>query len=51
MQIPVQKIDGDTVDEIEKLLNNRPRKVLKFRTPIEIFNQHRIKPDFVALRN
>ncbi|NGX46439.1 MAG: hypothetical protein K940chlam2_01630, partial [Chlamydiae bacterium] len=24
---------------IEELLNNRPRKVLEFSTPIEIFNQ------------
>lgn len=31
------------VDEIENLLNNRPRKVLQFLTPIEVFNQRRME--------
>lgn len=49
-----QRLDGvsrETVKEIENLLNNRPRKVLQFRTPIEVFNQRRTESAFVALRN
>jgi IS30 family transposase len=48
-----ERLDGVTheaVEEIENLLNNRPRKVLQFRTPIEVFNQRRIESGFVALR-
>ena len=33
------EISQDELTEIEILLNNRPRKVLEFSTPIEIFNQ------------
>jgi IS30 family transposase len=40
----------EVVEEVENLLNNRPRKVLQFSTPIEVFNQRRTKPVFVALR-
>ena len=36
------------LNEIEKLLNNRPRKVLQFRTPIEVFNELSLGPVFVA---
>lgn len=36
--------------KIENLLNNRPRKVLNFRTPIEVFNQMRSAGQSVALR-
>ena len=43
-------VSHEVVEEIENLLNNRPRKVLQFSTPIEVFNQRRIKPTFVALR-
>lgn len=43
-------VTQDRVDEIENLLNNRPRKVLQFRTPIEVFNQRRTESTFVALR-
>lgn len=32
------------VDEIEELLNNRPRKVLNYLTPIEVFKNHSEKP-------
>ena len=32
------EVSEDNLKEIEKLLNNRPRKVLKFRTPEEVFN-------------
>ncbi|MCX6989232.1 MAG: IS30 family transposase [Chlamydiae bacterium] len=48
-----QRLDDVTqgkVEDIEKLLNNRPRKVLQFRTPIEVFNQRRRESGFVALR-
>ena len=48
-----QRLDDVTqgkVGDIEKLLNNRPRKVLQFRTPIEVFNQRRRESGFVALR-
>ncbi|MEI8329888.1 MAG: IS30 family transposase [Chlamydiia bacterium] len=48
-----QRLDAvadKTVKEIESLLNNRPRKVLQFRTPIEVFNQRRMESGFVALR-
>jgi IS30 family transposase len=48
-----QCLDGVTYEEvkaIENLLNNRPRKVLQFRTPIEVFNEGRLKSAFVALR-
>ena len=33
------EISSDELMKIEILLNNRPRKVLEFATPIEIFNQ------------
>lgn len=49
-----QRLDGVTreaVEEIEKLLNNRPRKVLQFRTPIEVFNECRSRSVFVAVRS
>ena len=44
-------VTDDTVREIENLLNNRPRKVLQFRTPMEVFNARRTQSSFVALRN
>lgn len=34
-------VTQERVDEIESLLNNRPRKVSKFRTPLEVFNRRR----------
>ncbi|MEI8328385.1 MAG: IS30 family transposase [Chlamydiia bacterium] len=34
-------VTQERVDEIENLLNNRPRKILQFRTPLEVFNQRR----------
>lgn len=43
-------VTHETVEEIENLLNNRPRKALQFRTPIEVFNQLRMESGFVALR-
>ena len=44
-------IDNEIVKEIENLLNNRPRKVLQFRTPIEVFHERRMKSIFVAPRS
>lgn len=44
-------VTHDVVKEIENRLNNRPRKVLQFRTPIEVFNEHRLESAFVALRS
>ena len=44
-------LDNEIVKEIENLLNNRPRKVLQFRTPIEVFHDCRMKSVSVALRN
>jgi IS30 family transposase len=49
-----QRLDtvaDETIEEIENLLNNRPRKVLQFRTPLEVFNQRRMESEFVALRS
>lgn len=37
--------------EVEILLNNRPRKVLEFSTPIEVFHRLSAKPINVALQN
>ena len=48
-----QRLDAvadETVREIKNLLNNQPRKVLQFRTPIEVFNQRRMESGLVALR-
>jgi len=39
----LDKLDGEIILEIENLLNNRPRKVLQYRTPIEVFNEGREK--------
>lgn len=43
-------ISQDQVQRVEELLNNRPRAVLAFRTPLEVFSNPRLlKP--VALAN
>jgi len=39
------------LDAVEFLLNNRPRKVLKYSTPAEVFNQLAKKSPNVALHN
>lgn len=39
------------IDKVEFLLNNRPRKVLKFLTPIEAFEQLQWRRPNVALQN
>ena len=33
------KVSDDELMEVEILLNNRPRKVLNFSTPLEVFNR------------
>ncbi len=38
------KIDKEHIDRIEPLINNRPRKCLGFKTPLEVASS------FVALR-
>jgi transposase, IS30 family len=43
-------VTDESILGIEHLLNNRPRKVLQYRTPIEVFNQRRMESGFVALR-
>ena len=43
------EVSEDNLKEIEKLLNNRPRKVLKFRTPEEVFNHLSQEASNVAL--
>lgn len=45
------EISDAEIMEVEILLNNRPRKVLNFSTPIEVFNSLSAKPVFVALQN
>lgn len=37
----ISQISGQEINRIEKLLNNRPRKCLGFRTPYEIFREER----------
>lgn len=36
--MPLNRIDPQTIDKIERLLNNRPRKCLNFKTPQEVFS-------------
>lgn len=43
-------ITQSQVQKVEYLLNSRPRKILKFKTPLEVFNQARFDLSFVALR-
>ena len=38
------------LEKIEVLLNNRPRKVLHFETPLEVFSRLTAQPSCVALR-
>lgn len=44
-------VTDEEILEIENLLNNRPRKVLQYRTPIEVFNELRLESAFFALRS
>lgn len=43
-------ISSEDLENVEVLLNNRPRKVLQFETPQEVFIRLTTKPSFVALR-
>lgn len=36
-----EKISEEDIQQIEDLLNNRPRKALQFLTPLEVFNRQR----------
>ena len=47
----VSKATDSQIEEIENLLNNRPRKVLQFRTPIEVFNELSQRPEVFALQS
>jgi hypothetical protein len=38
-EIDIQKINQRTIDKIEKLINNRPRKYLDYKTPLEVYNE------------
>lgn len=44
-----EDITQEKLHEVELLLNNRPRKVLDFLSPIEVFNTLRSAREFVAL--
>jgi transposase, IS30 family len=46
---PFQDIKQKDLDKIVKLINSRPRKVLNYLTPQEVFNRRQTKT--VALRN
>ena len=45
------EVSVDDLSKIEKLLNNRPRKVLEFSTPEEVFNRDSQEALSVALRS
>ncbi len=44
------ELSSEDIEKVEILLNNRPRKVLEFSTPIEVFIRLSRKPQIVALR-
>ncbi len=43
-------ISSRDIERVEVLLNNRPRKVLSFETPLEAFNRLTAVPSSIALR-
>jgi IS30 family transposase len=45
-----QKIPPERIAQVEKLLNNRPRKTLNYRTPAEVMASHLLRPPGVRLR-
>jgi len=47
----LSKITDKDLERVEFLLNNRPRKVLNFWSPLEVFNRFSKKNGIVALRN
>ena len=44
-------VSNGTIALVEERLNNRPRKVLQFRTPIEVFNGCQMEATVVALQS
>ncbi len=46
----LDNITNEVIVEIEHLLNNRPKKVLQYRTPLEVFNEYKSKSSLVAMR-
>lgn len=44
------EISAKDLNEVEILLNNRPRKVLQFETPLEVFDRMTTKSSYRALR-
>lgn len=49
--LSLTSVSQEKLDEIEILLNNRPRKVLNYNTPIEVFEGLKMAPDVVALQS
>jgi len=45
------KISKSDVQKVENLLNLRPRKILKFQTPLEVFKMARFDLSVVALQS
>lgn len=45
------EITKDELKKVEELLNNRPRKVLNFSTPAEVFNRLSREAESVALHS
>lgn len=43
-------ISKEDLEKVEVLLNNRPRKVLEYETPLEVFNRLTTKSSCVVLR-
>lgn len=40
------KVSTEAIQQVEDLLNNRPRKILQFFTPAEVFNSRKTQPLF-----
>ncbi|MGH7240242.1 MAG: IS30 family transposase [Candidatus Saccharimonadales bacterium] len=47
----LDEVTQNDLDRVENLLNKRPRKVLQYSTPIEVFNQLRMTTHTVALQS
>jgi len=50
----ISRYDNDEIQEIEKALNNRPRKCLNYKTPLEVMlenNQFKQQPKFFGIIN